>query len=183
MIAGELDAPIGWLETLARQEQALYIEPGLWIAAEQYDQYEAAINGKEPDAAERIVRRLLRYRGAQSPEQICERYLWPERMVQQILTALCEKAEAVRSDGLYYHAVLFERAQRETVKMRRAQIRTLPPERYAALLTGRIEMNAPSDEKLEAALKSLSGLPYQPSLWESILLPVRVGGVSPGYAR
>ena len=32
--AGELDIPAEWLDTLARQGLACYVEPGIWIAAE-----------------------------------------------------------------------------------------------------------------------------------------------------
>ncbi|MCL2060269.1 MAG: hypothetical protein FWH01_14660 [Oscillospiraceae bacterium] len=41
-VAGETDAPIEWFEELAQAGRALYIEPGLWIAAEHADEYAAA---------------------------------------------------------------------------------------------------------------------------------------------
>ncbi|MEA4890402.1 MAG: DEAD/DEAH box helicase [Clostridiaceae bacterium] len=179
LTAGELDVPIEWLEKLARQEQAKYIEPGLWIAAEQDDEYAAALTDGKEEAQLRLVRRLLRYRGAHTPDQVGERYLWPEQLAQELLETLCRQKIAVESGGLYYHAELYDRARRETVKNRRRQIRTLPPERYAALLAGRVRITAPSEEKLDLALRALSGLPYPPELWESALLPVRVTGYRP----
>ncbi len=176
LIAGELQVPIEWLETLARREQAKYIEPGLWIAAEQEEKYNLALQGANMEARMYLVRRLLRYRGAGSPDQIGERYFWSEKIALKVLTALCEQGSAVESDGLYYHADLYDRAQKETVKSRRRQIKTLPPERYAALLTSHIHMTAPAIEQLERTLKLLCDMPYPAVLWESVLLPGRVGG-------
>ncbi len=45
MVAGECDAPLEWLERLCAQRRALYIEPGLWIAAEDEPLYARALNG------------------------------------------------------------------------------------------------------------------------------------------
>jgi ATP-dependent helicase Lhr and Lhr-like helicase len=179
LIAGELDVPIDWLETLARQERAKYIEPGLWIAAEQEDNYTAAFVDGDMDARRQIVLRLLRYRGAQTADQVCERYFWQDVIAQEILTSLCMQGSAIESDGVYYHTDLYERARRETVKNRRRQIQTLPSERYAALLTNRIRINATPGEQLEKTLKRLVNQSFSPELWENILLPARVGGYRP----
>jgi hypothetical protein len=42
-VAGELDVPLDWFEGLAEAGRALYIEPGLWIAAEQAELYGTAL--------------------------------------------------------------------------------------------------------------------------------------------
>ena len=34
LLAEETDSPYEWMNALAEQERAAYIEPGLWIAAE-----------------------------------------------------------------------------------------------------------------------------------------------------
>ena len=47
LIAGEVDVPIDWFESLARKERVKYIEPGLWIAAEHSDAYQAALEDKD----------------------------------------------------------------------------------------------------------------------------------------
>ena len=44
-LAGEAEAPIEWFEELAREGRALYIEPGLWIAAEHAGEYKTAFEG------------------------------------------------------------------------------------------------------------------------------------------
>lgn len=179
LIAGELEVQIEWLEALEQREQAKYIEPGLWIAAEHAAEYASALGEGDIEARMHIVRRLLRYRGAQSPPQIAERYFWTEKTALETLTALCGNGGAVEYRGLYYHSKMFDKALSETVKMRRRQIRTLPPERYAAALASRIRATSPPREMLEAELKTLCGLPYPPVLWESVLLPARVGGYRP----
>jgi len=179
LVAGELEAPVTWLETLVRREQACYIEPGLWIAAEHAGEYAAALDDGDTKARLHIVRRLLRYRGAQSPEQVAERYLWQEETALALLAQLCRQESAVESGALYYHADLYDRARRETVMQRRRQIRTLPPERYAALLASRIRTPAHPNNRLESALKLLDGQPYPPAYWEGFLLPARVDGYRP----
>jgi ATP-dependent Lhr-like helicase len=176
---GEAGVLYSWLEALERREQAKYIEPGLWIAAEQAEEYEAALVHRDAEARQHIVRRLLRYRGAQSPASVAERYLWPEQEASDVLTALRASGDAVEYDGLYYHAKLFDKARMETIKARRRMITTQPPERYAALLASRIQTVGTPAEKLEAAIKALIGLPYPPSVWESVLLPGRVDNYRP----
>lgn len=178
LIAGEADAPVEWLEALERAERARYIEPGLWIAAEHAGEYNAALVDGDAGARKHIVRRLLRYRGAQTPDRVAERYLFSEDAALEALAELCRSGAAVEYDGLYYHAELFDRALRETVRMRR-QVRTLPPERYAAALISRAQANLPPGERLEAALRALTGLHFPPTIWESVLLPARAAGYRP----
>lgn len=175
LIAGELDIPVEWLELLARQERAKYIEPGLWIAAEHEEEYRNALEGGDTETRGRIVRRMLRCRGAVTPEQAGDRYLWTEKQALDVLSELCRQGSAVEHDGLYYHKELYDRARRETVKSRRRQITTLPPERYAALLAGRMAIAAPPAEQLERVLRLLCDQFFPPAMWESILLPARVG--------
>lgn len=179
LMAGELEVPGAWLDQLAREGRAAYIEPGLWIAKEQETEYKAALEEGDREACLHLVRRALRYRGAQDPQQISLRYFWPEETAKEILDELCARKAVVSSDGLYYHGELYTRAQRATVQTRRKQIRTLPPERFAAMLAGRTETAAPPSGQLEAALKSLCGRPYPPGIWESVLLPARVKGYRP----
>jgi ATP-dependent helicase Lhr and Lhr-like helicase len=179
LIAGELDIPIDWLENLTHKEQALYIEPGLWIAAEHNEKYVDALNNNDVTAMKQIILRLLRYRGAWSLEQVADRYFLTEEIIKQILTELCNQGNVVESNGLFYHSELYERARQETVKFRRKQIKTLPSERYAAMLASRIRTIAPPSEQLERALKSLSDQFFSANLWESVLLPSRVTGYRP----
>ncbi|MBH1940944.1 DEAD/DEAH box helicase [Mobilitalea sibirica] len=176
LIAGELEVPIDWLENLAHKEQVKYIEPGLWIAAEHEKEYEAAFVQEDLEARKHIVRRMLRYRGAQTPEQVGERYLWTDGRVKEILTALNQQESIVEYDGLYYHAKLYNRARLETIKNRRSQIKTLPSERYAALMTSRVRIIAPVNEQLEKSMKLLCDQAFSPDMWENILLPARVKG-------
>lgn len=179
LIAGELDVPIDWLEKLVRKGQAKYIEPGLWIAAEQEEEYLQALVGGDSEARMHIVRRALRYRGAGTPETIGERYLWEDATSLEILSALCQQETVVERDGIYYHAELFDRARRETIKSRRNQIKTQSSNSYAALLTSRMRSAAPPLEQLERAIRLLCDQPYPCVLWESVILPARVGGYRP----
>lgn len=179
LIAGELEVPIEWLELLASNGRARYIEPGLWIAAEQEEKYMAALNTGDRDAQLQLVLRLLRYRGAQTPEQISERYLWPEKTAAGLLDELSRQGSATQSDGLYYHTELYDRARRETIKNRRRQIQTLPAERYASLIANRMNYTAPPSELLENLLKLLCDQTYPAALWESVILPGGAGSYRP----
>jgi ATP-dependent helicase Lhr and Lhr-like helicase len=179
LIAGDLDVPIAWLELLAKKKQANYIEPGLWIAAEQEEEYNAALFNQDKEAIFHIVRRFLRYRGAGSAEIIVERYFLPESLVLEVLKELCDQGNVVAVDGCYYHGELYNKAQRETVKSRRNQIKTMPSERYAAMLASRIYINAPAGEQLERTINILTGQTFPLSIWESVLLPARVSGYRP----
>ena len=177
--AGRTDVPVEWLESLERRELVRYIEPGLWIAAEQAQEYEEAFLEGNTESRAHLVRRLLRYRGAQSVSSVAERYVWTERESAAVLQALGAGGDAVEYDGLWYHAKLFDHARRETLKARRRQVRTQPPERYAALLLSRARAPGAPPDKLLAAVKALSGLSYPPAVWESVLLPARVGDYRP----
>ncbi len=179
LIAGEIDVPIDWFESLIQKEQAKYIEPGLWIAAEHFDVYRAALEDKDITARMNIVRRVLRYRQAQSLELIAGRYLFSEREALEVLETLCSQGSVVESDGLYYHAELYDRARKETVKNLRNQIRTLPAERYAALITNRISSMIPAKEQLEKSIRVLCDQAFPLEVWEDVLLPARVSGYRP----
>lgn len=185
--AGELDIPIEWLEHLAGKGRVIYLEQGLWIAAEQEEEYQAALEGKDREKAMGIIRRMLRYRGASNIRQIAARYGWQEEEALALLDELCQQEEVIRqeepgntedADGRreirYYHAVLYKRARTKTLKNRRQEITTCPPASYAALLLSRIRHTAPPEECIRTAVASLSGTAYPAAAWEEFLLPARV---------
>ena len=116
LAAGELDVPVEWLESLSGQGRVIYLEQGLWIAAEHMPAYQAALElctedthsekdeecfGKtdsETDIWEsrlHIVRRMLRYRGGASVMQVARRYGWKEEAAGAVLEKLCQREEAV----------------------------------------------------------------------------------------
>lgn len=184
LAAGELDIPAEWLDCLAGKGRALYLEQGLWIAAEQEEEYGAALApeafGEGQDARVReerlhIVRRMLRYRGAADAVQTGERYGWRTKEAADILEELCRRGEAVCQEGRYYHAALYRRARMRTVQNRRQEIRTCPGEAYAAALLGRIAQNVPPEEGVKNTLERYAGTALPAAYWEGIVLPGRVG--------
>lgn len=174
LLAGELEVPIEWLELLAERGQASYIEPGLWIATEHREFYQSALIEENKEAGVQLLLRLLRYRGPQSVALVQERYFYRKGYIQEILEGLCKDGEAIECDDLYYHALLYDRARKETLRSRREQIKTLPDEHYAAYLANRIYLAAAPSEQLEAVMKLYSDMIYPTALWESILLPSRI---------
>ncbi|RJW38819.1 DEAD/DEAH box helicase [Clostridiales bacterium TF09-2AC] len=178
--AGELDVPVEWLASLAAQGRALYIEPGLWIAAEQEEEYEKAFSMDGLEEAAAIVRRLLRYRKGHTPGQIGERYFLPEEKVGVILELLCSRGEIVEADGIYYHRKLYDRARQSTLKNLRRETATQPGAHYAALLAGRAKPYAQADEQLKKTLELYCGRMFPVRFWENVLLPRRVRNYSEG---
>lgn len=179
LIAGELPLPIEWFEQLLQQEMVSYIEPGLWIAAEQIEGYEKALVEKDREACEKIVLRLLRYHGEQSIEEIAERYFWTTKEVQEVLQGLLNKEVIVQYEGFYYHRELFDRARTATIKNRRELIKTQDFSGYVALLCQGLTISAPPMEQLAHAMAGLCGQYYAIGLWESVILPARVSGYRP----
>ena len=206
LAAGELDVPVEWLESLAQEGRALYLEQGLWIAAEQREEYEIAMEnggregenpGTEParspsEEALRILRRMLRYRGPFTVKEAALRYGWTEEFSASALSLLCDRKEAAarertvrleaagggqsekRQEICYYHGELYKRARTRTVKNRRAEISTCPPENYAALLFSRLyRMTLPEEDMRETAA-CFAGTPYPAALWEEVIFPARV---------
>jgi len=165
---GELDLPLEWFESLAEVGRIAYIEPGLWIAAEHLDEY------SEP-ALPKIIRRCLRYKGAMDIESISARYFISPETAKKILRDL----DVIEDNGLFYHKDLYEKARRETIAFRRREIKTAPPQNYAALLANSLRINAPPPEQLDHALGALCDRAFPIHLWESVLLPARVKSYNP----
>ena len=146
----------------------------MWIATEQLERYQAAFTEGDKAIRKQLVLRLLRYRGPQSIDTVCDRYFWKQELSIELLKILCKEGDAVESNGLYYHAELYDRARKETIRSQREQIKTLPSQNYAAFLASRIYLAAAPGEQLEAFLRLYSDLPYPTAIWESVLLPSRV---------
>ncbi|MCL2827343.1 MAG: DEAD/DEAH box helicase [Oscillospiraceae bacterium] len=178
LIAGELPVPLEWFETLAEAGRCLYIEPGLWIAAEHEAVYQAALEEGGAEARQTMVRRALRYRGAMDAVELAKRYFWPRETAQVVLEALCEQGSVILDAGLYYHAELYERARRATITERR-QVQTVPASHYAALMAERVRTFAPTGEQLKQAALILADRPAPADFWEAGLLPARVNAYRP----
>ena len=175
LAAGELDIPVQWLENLARAGRVVYLEQGLWIAAEQEEAYAAALDGsKEAEERIPIVRRMLRYRGGADIAQTAQRYGWSSDMAEEVLEELCRQKAAVKQEDRYYHAELYSRARVRTLKNRREEIQTYPGENYAALMLSQMESSAPAEECLESTLRRYVGMTLPAVYWETVLLPARM---------
>ncbi len=176
LAAGELNIPVEWLEKLAEEGRVLYLEQGLWIAAEQQEEYRAL--PEFSDSAADIIRRMLRYRGGATAGQIALRYGLPEEKVHDVLEELCRRGEAVAQEediGIrYYHGELYRRARTKTLKRNREEIVTCSSAAYAALIFSRVQRMAPPEECLRMALASFEGQEISADLWEGVLLPLRV---------
>lgn len=179
LTAGELPAPVEWLESLAEEGLALYKEPGLWIAAEHEEEYERALEEDEEAAWLHIIRRMLYYRGGQTAEEIRLRYCLLEQRTQELLDKLLLSGSVMRDGEVYYHGRLYEQARERYVRSRREQAATRPAENYAALIAGTVRIHAPAEEQLQAVMEQYCGRIFPVGQWEELLLAGRVGDYTP----
>lgn len=165
-----------WLKELSENKLVRYQEPGLWIAAEQQEEYEKAWNGNDLQAGMHIIRRMLYYRGPQTARQIQERYLPEYTDMEHLIKNLIDEEQIVAEQELYYHSKHYHRARTATIHAMRQQAVTQPPQHYAAYMAEQVLQNAPPAQQLQQAVESLCGQSYPVSIWETILLSRRVKG-------
>lgn len=173
-----------WLEELAEVGQAFYVEPGLWIAAEQREEYEEAFDwlggrgdaGQVPESVQHILRRMLYYRGFADPDRICQRYVAQKERVTAALVSLQQAGSVVEDGGVFIHAKRYERAQKETLKKLRREVVTQPAWHYAAMMARKSRTHASFEEQLREAVDSHCGQAFLASFWEEVLFPARVKG-------
>lgn len=197
LAAGELEIPVEWLEKLAEEGRVFYLEQGLWIAAEQEEEYREALvsypelweksSGKIPaegeafSAAMRVVRRMLRYRGFSTVRETALRYGWTREAAGGALEELCRRKEVVLDGDHYYHGEIYRRARRRTLKKRREEITTCSGNAYASLLFSRLSHAAVPEEDLRAALASFAGTSLPAAMWEEVIFPARVKNYRESY--
>jgi len=161
------------LKQSAANGKIVYVEPGLWIAAEDFPLYEGAFAGNN-EAMMRIIRRCLRYRGAADAESIAERYALDPKNAQTLLDYLTDQNLVVPWENVYVHRDVFERASGMRRANIRAQIVTAPAHRYAAWLAQQTIISSDPQYDLQTALQRLNGCLFPRERWEDIILPARV---------
>jgi len=179
LLAGEACAPAEWMDALEIAGRAVYIEPGLWIARENEDEYRLALEENDAAALSRVVRRTARFHGAQTAETLSERYAVDEVRAQEALNTLCSEGILREFGGTYVHAELYESAQRMTVALNRQRVETQPARAFARMLSQRVRGAGSSAAQLAQALDSLCGCAYPAAAWEGYLLPARVANYRP----
>lgn len=170
------DQVLAWLEELTGRELVAYIEPGLWIAAEQKEEYERALTNLDHNALSHILRRMLYYRGAMRIEEISGRYFLSEVLTGDVLQGLSDAGDIVEDDKFYYHAKLYSRARKATLRNLRSQTVTRPGEAYAAMMAAAADRNAPPEEQLDMAVRQYYGQSFPAVWWETVIFPRRVKG-------
>lgn len=71
-----------------------------------------------------------------------------------------------------------DRARNRMVKSLRLQTVTRPPESYASLMAGRIELHAPAEEQLKRAMEQCCDKNLPVRQWESVIFRRRVKNYS-----
>ena len=175
---GDADVSPELLNNLAESGRALYIEPGMWIAKEHEEQYLQAFGG-EAESMQKIIRRMLRFRGAADAEGIADRYMLDPAGVEHMLDNLIAQGAIVPWENLYVHRDIYERASGIRRAGLRASVTTAAPDGYAAYLTQNVLRAGPPADLLAYGLNRLTGeyLPYE--RWEEAYLPARTVNYRP----
>ncbi len=176
--AGDSEVPLEWLRQLAREGRALYVDPGLWIAAEQEELYRDALTG-EPEALTRVVRRLLRYRGAQDAFSLADRYALEPDRAQEVLERLSELGAIVPWEDVFVHRDVYERASGMRRAALRADVRTAEAAGYASFLARLHQSGDAPQDRLAHGLSRLLDHLLPIAQWEDVVLPARTMGYTP----
>lgn len=172
-------APIDWFVALSESGRAMYIEPGLWICKEQEGKYTAAFSGGDPDIQKQIFRRCLRYRGPQDALSLSDRYFLPAKECERLLLEMVSDRDIIENDGLFYHGELYDRARKQTIHMKRKQVKTLPSSFYADWICQNLQNPATPSEQLRQTVLRFLDVPFPPAFWEDIIFPSRVHAYQP----
>lgn len=175
--ADELEVTVDWIENLLGGGRISYIEPGLWIAAEHQDEYQQMQD--DVKACSHIIRRSLRYHGGQSLDELVERYGVSGQTISDAIKYLIENGEIIEKNEVYYHAKLYQRAQKETIRQRRMEAKTLAAANYAAYMARKRSSIGSIKEQLSKAVTQLSYQPYPAAVWESVLFANRTANYRP----
>lgn len=179
LTAEETEAPFEWMNRLCDENRAVYIESGLWIAAEQKALYDSALEERQMISLSKILRRCLRYRGAHTAEALTERYGVSESEVDSALGELVSDESVLRIDDVYIHSDVYKRAQKLAIRARRSAVHTVDSENYAAFLSRWQEEVGSPKERLKKSIQRLSGLYLPVEQWESVVLPSRTAAYRP----
>lgn len=169
----EITFPSDWLEKLAERGRVRYVDPGLWICAEQEAQYLRALEDGDADALAEILRRCLRFRGPMDEAALGARYCLSPARVKPVIDKLARAGHIRAFNGEWMDSARYERAQNAYLSRRRRQIETAPAQRYAALLNEwHASVGAP-EERLRQGLGLLSGLAMPLDTCETVALCAR----------
>ncbi|MBR3927389.1 MAG: DEAD/DEAH box helicase [Clostridia bacterium] len=176
---GETPIDTALLDELCDSNRALYIEPGLWIAREHEKDYEDALLRENPDALNKIIRRLARYKGLIDANIVFERYFISEEAARCAIARLEKAGDLIPFENMWAHKDVYHLAQRKTLSVRRARIETAPGESYAAALLSGVQKHASADRQMEDALFKLSGEAFPAEIYDNSLFPARVDKYRP----
>jgi len=175
----EAGVPREWFEMLIKNGRAFEIGKEQFICAEHKGQYDAAFFKNDLGERANVIRRLLRYSRPLTIDDISVRYPVNKKVIRNILENLISKNKAIYSDGFYCHASNYERAVRQAINSRRAEVKTYDGACYAKLLCRDIRPFSSPEDALKNAVRKHIGLRYELRYWENIMLPRRVRNYRP----
>jgi ATP-dependent Lhr-like helicase len=194
LIRARLDPDAGDL-LVAAEDRALLkaAYPGVTFHASTLNLDRAAdATAIEPDAArEELVRRALKTSGPVTGSELAARLRFAPAQVEAALAAL-EAGGAIfrghftRADTEQWcERYVLEKIHRMTLARVRAEIEPCADHEFAAFRLrwnhlGGADLSAGQDGA-GAVLEQLSGLAFEPNLWEQAILPARVAGYRPEY--
>ena len=203
LTAGELSGPmLGFVEKLRDQGRAAAIvlpavaDPNRWIGAEETSLYAAAFgpqaDADRPDSPlSTVVRRYLRTRALVSVDDLTTRYPIDVATASDLLESLSEEGAMVplgpddQGREQWSDARNLGEVRRLSIAIKRREAVAVSPERFAAFVLDRqraapkAKMEGPA--AVEAVLEQLQGYPATVGLWETAILPRRIGDFRPSW--
>ncbi len=129
------------------------------------------------DERGRWLRRLALARGPLSAADMAARMGLEQAEAEEALEGERRTGALVRltrpSGAVWAHQDAYEAARRAQIRQLRSQVRTAPPEAYAALLPAWQQGTATGGARVEEALSLLRGWALPANAWEESVLPAR----------
>ena len=149
--------------------------------------FDLAPNANE--AAVRLIRRGLLFRGPFTLKELEKQYEMKTDLINQAVNELTATGEVYRikemasqGETIYCHRKVYERIKHKTVIMARSDIKPKEPEVYCSFLLDRHLLNdnvLPQDEKLVEVIKLLQCQYFPVTWWEDFIFPSRIENYEP----
>lgn len=144
---------------------------------------------KADEAAVRLIRRHILYRGTFTIYDLSARYSMKTEIVNKSLKALSASGEVLLlkqmetpEESIYCHRKVYERIKKRTIQMARSDMKPKSPEVYCQYYFNRHLLNEnvlPAEDKLLEVIKLLQGRYFPVSWWEDFIFPTRITKYEP----
>ncbi len=158
-------------------------------AVELLSSYIFELAPKADEAAVRLIRRHVLYRGTFTINDLSARYSMKTEIVNAALKALSASGEVLLlkqtetpEESIYCHRKVYERIKKKTIQLARSDMKPKSPDVYCQYYFNRHLLNEnvlPAEDKLLEVIKLLQGRYFPVSWWEDFIFPTRITKYEP----